>query len=196
MMADRVSGGLSLLRVDLKSFDGSQLLGGPGHVMMLVTLSVRRAQPPGDAAGSTPAGSSAVFFVKVGPKHTIRTVQETLAQMLGLAPEAALELFFNGSKLSPDARPAGVCARPCARAPSHDYRGHRGTRRTTRGSLTAPPSTLPSHFAPQAGLHTGAVIDTALDDASFESCMRSEHKGLLVDLDDFSLSRTMGDAGL
>lgn len=44
---------------------------------------------------------------------------------------------------------------------------------------------------PQAGLRTGSVVEAALDADSFERCMRSEHKGALVDLDDFQLSGSM-----
>lgn len=40
-------------------------------------------------------------------------------------------------------------------------------------------------------LADGSVLEAALDAESFERCMRSEHKWLLVDLDDFNLSNSM-----
>lgn len=43
----------------------------------------------------------------------------------------------------------------------------------------------------QAGVHTGAVIETVLDNDSFERCIGSPHNGVLVDLDDYNLSITM-----
>ena len=75
---------------------------------MLVTLSVRRLQGP-EAAGS--AGSSAVFFVKVGSQHTVKELQQTLRKLFGLAADAVVPLFFNGAELSPSVVPMEVLTR-------------------------------------------------------------------------------------
>ncbi|KAJ1630190.1 hypothetical protein T492DRAFT_95799 [Pavlovales sp. CCMP2436] len=76
----------------------------PGAMMpLLITLSVRRAQP-----GHGEGEGSAVFFVKVGAQHTVQALRDTLCRMLGLTPNAGLPLVFNGALLDPAVRPAEV----------------------------------------------------------------------------------------
>lgn len=150
---------------------------------MLVTLSVRRAEV--DAGLGNPA--AAVFFLKIAKQHTLKAVKETLAEVLGLEAGVQLPIMLNGKTLELESTTTSVRGARCARFIQARSRFALRLRRALRRAL-APPILAP----PQVGLQTGSVLEAALDDDSFEKCMRSEHKGLLVDLDDFKLSNAMG----